>query len=106
MSDDTVTVDGHWILTIRTPMGPQVGRLDLTTAGGSLAGTFKIRDETHPLRDGTVQDGDLAWNVRLRKPIPMTAKFTASVEGRDMTGVAKIGPMGEAPFQGRPDDAA
>ena len=106
MSAEPAVVDGTWIITIRTPMGPQVGHLDFATQGVDLTGTFRIRGETHELRDGTVEDGRLAWNVKLRKPIPMTARFSASIDGDAMTGVAKIGPMGDAPFEGKPETVA
>jgi hypothetical protein len=95
-----MSVAGTWNVTIRTPMGPQVGVLELKDDGGSLVGTMTARGETVALANLTVDGSDLRWEVRRTRPLPMTARFTARITGDHLEGRAKLGPMGESALVG------
>ena len=95
-----MSVDGTWNITIRTPMGPQVGVLELGYEDGALIGTMTARGETVALANISVDGADVRWEVRRTRPLPMTAKFTATVDGDSMAGRAKLGPMGESALIG------
>jgi hypothetical protein len=99
-----VSVDGTWTITIKTPMGPQVGTLEVTSDGGALVGTMTARGETVAIAEGSVDGDDVRWVVKRKRPLPMTATFTARLAGDEMAGRAKLGPMGESALHGVRDE--
>ncbi len=96
-----MSADGTWKITMKTPMGPQVGMLELTTSDHTVTGTATMRGDTLAISDGVVEGPELRWAIRLPKPLPMTGHFVATLEGDRLVGTAKVGPMGEVTFEGR-----
>jgi len=95
-----MAVDGNWNLTMSTPMGERKATLSLKSSGGTLTGTQGAEGNSTEIFDGTVSGGDVAWNISITNPMPLTLNFTGKVSGDSMSGEVGIGPMGSFPFTG------
>ena len=96
-----MAVDGIWKITVNTPMGAQESTLTLTSAGSQLTG-----NQTAPnggsadIEDGEADGNDAKWNISITKPMPMTLKFSATVEGDNISGTVKFGMFASGSFSG------
>jgi len=95
-----MAADGNWNLTMSTPMGERKATLSLKSSGGTLTGTQGAEGNSTEIFDGTVSGGDVAWNISITNPMPLTLNFTGKVSGDGMSGEVGIGPMGSFPFTG------
>jgi hypothetical protein len=95
-----MAVDGTWDLTMSTPMGERKATLSLKNSGGTLTGTQGAEGNSTEIFDGTVAGDDVAWNISITNPMPLTLNFTGKVSGDSMSGEVGIGPMGSFPFTG------
>jgi hypothetical protein len=95
-----MAVDGTWDLTMSTPMGERKATLSLKNSGGTLTGTQGAEGNSTEIFDGTVNGDDVAWNISITNPMPLTLNFTGKVSGDSMSGEVGIGPMGSFPFTG------
>ena len=95
-----MSADGNWNLTMSTPMGERKATLSLKSSGGTLTGTQGAEGNSTEIFDGTVSGGDVAWNISITNPMPLTLNFTGKVSGDSMSGEVGIGPMGSFPFTG------
>ena len=95
-----MAVDGHWKLTMSTPMGERDAELTLKADGAALTGTQSAEGDSGEIFEGTVSGGDVAWKISITNPMPLTLTFTGAVSGDTMTGEMGIGPMGSFPFTG------
>ena len=93
-----MSVDGTWNSTMNTPMGEQKGTMEIQTDGGALTGVMKGAQGEVEFKDGTVDGNNVAWKADITQPMPLTLEFTATVDGDTMTGEAKLGAFGTAPF--------
>ena len=84
---------GLWDLTVTSPMGAKVFRLDIREVDGKLQGTASTSGQTTPMVDPVLQDGRLRWSMRL--PMPMNAILEVEVtrSGDNLGGSAKAGHM-------------
>jgi hypothetical protein len=96
----SMAFDGTWNVTMKTPMGPQQGTMELSTDGDALLGSVKTPMGGADIDEGKV-DGDAAtWVLNMTSPMPMKLELTARVDGDRISGKAVLGPMGEATFEG------
>lgn len=95
-----MSADGNWKVTLNSPMGPQDARLSLETDGTRLSGRADSPLGEQSFDDGTVDGDRLSWSVKVKKPMPMTVKFEATVDGDAITGTAKAGMLGTFDFSG------
>ena len=95
-----MSADGTWNMSMKTPMGEQQGTLTLATDGGTLTGTMAGPQGAREIEDGTVDGDSLAWTVNMTSPMPIKVEATATVDGDAITGEAKLGAFGTAPFSG------
>jgi hypothetical protein len=95
-----MSIDGTWAVTMTTPMGAQELTLTLATDGDKLTGAMKGPQGDLELSDGTVDGDNVAWNVAMTAPMPMTLKFSGAVDGDKIAGNAELGTFGNAPFEG------
>tara|TARA_B100000470_G_scaffold81342_1_gene62638 strand:+ start:430 stop:726 length:297 start_codon:yes stop_codon:yes gene_type:complete len=93
-------VDGTWNMSMKTPLGEQAGTLTLATDGGTLTGTMSGPQGSMDLEGGTVDGNSLAWTVNMTSPMPIKVEATATIDGDSITGEAKLGAFGTAPFSG------
>jgi hypothetical protein len=96
-----MSVDGAWNITMKTPIGEQKSTLVLTEAGGVLSGTLaQASGPATPITDGIADGGTLSWKAAITQPMPLTLEFSATVVGDTISGNAKLGMFGNAPFSG------
>ena len=92
--------DGTWKLTLQSPMGPQDATLTLRSDGDRLSGQAETPFGDKDFDDGSIDGDQLSWSVKTLKPMPMTVKFQATVDGDSMSGTAKAGAFGTFEFTG------
>ena len=95
-----MSVAGVFKVTMNTPMGAQEITLTLNEEGGSLSGSMSGAQGTQEFSGGTVDGDSASWNVEMTQPMEMTLEFTATVDGDDISGDAKLGSFGNASFAG------
>ena len=96
-----MAVDGTWKITVNTPMGPQDSTLTFSTAGNTLTGSQAAPNgQSADIIDGEVNGNDVSWKAEITRPMPMTLKFSGTVEGDNMSGSVKLGMFGSAGFTG------
>ena len=96
-----MAVDGIWNIVMKTPIGEQQTTLTLATAGQTLEGSMSSGAMgSSALRDGTVEGDRASWKTDITQPMAMTLEFSANVEGDTISGNAKLGMFGNAPFSG------
>jgi hypothetical protein len=92
-----MSVDGTWTMTLNTPMGAQIGTLDLTSNGSSLEGTVAGPQGTQPIQEGTIEGDAVSWSI-MAPQMGMRVEFRGTVTGDTMSGAADLGSFGSAPF--------
>src|SRR5262245_3160185 len=92
--------DGTWNLTLQSPIGPQDAKLTLKSEGSVLSGSADTPLGDKSFDDGSIDGDQLAWSVKVSKPMPMTVKFQATVDGDAISGTAKAGAFGTFEFTG------
>ena len=95
-----MSADGTWKITTNTPMGAQDATLDLTTDGSTLSGKMVGAQGEIDVTNGTVDGNHLTWTVALTQPMPIELEFDATIDGDTISGTAKLGTFGTAPFSG------
>ncbi|NGY04055.1 xanthine dehydrogenase family protein molybdopterin-binding subunit [Solimonas terrae] len=94
-----VQVDGEWKFVLSTPMGPQAFTGRMSTDGDQLTGVFIMNmDEAH--FTGTVSGNQLKWDLKVTKPMKITLKYEAQIDGDKLTGKCKMGIFGSAKLVG------
>ena len=95
-----MSADGTWNVTLHTPMGAQAGTLELPTDGNTLTGTMSGPQGSMELENGTADGDSLSWTVNMTQPMPITIEATATIDGDEISGEAKLGAFGTATFSG------
>jgi hypothetical protein len=95
-----MAADGVWNTTMKTPMGPQAGTLELTTEGSTLSGSLKSDQGEMEFTDGTVDGDQLAWVLDITSPMPMKIEFDVTLDGDTLNGNVKLGSFGSAVLEG------
>ncbi|WP_223874624.1 hypothetical protein [Salinispora fenicalii] len=100
-----VSVEGFWKVAVSTPLGTRHTVLELSTKDGVLQGISRGEKEELVLND-LRQSGDrLYWYQSITKPIRMKLVFDVTIDGDDMSGTAKGGPMPPAEVRGHREPA-
>lgn len=95
-----MSVDGTWNITLNSPMGAQQGTLELKSEGSTLTGTMSGPQGALALEEGTVDGNNATWKVNITQPMAITIEASATVDGDNITGEAKLGAFGSASFTG------
>ena len=95
-----MSIDASYDITLSTPMGPQKSVLTLKQEGDTLTGSSEGQGNTVTVEDGKVDGNNLSWTCNVTKPMPIKLEFTATVDGDDISGEAKLGAFGTAKFSG------
>jgi len=96
-----MSINGTWDITMKTPIGNQEIRLVAQSDGKTVTGTQSSGSESVEIQDGLIEGDQVTWTAQTTKPMPMQVKFTAQVDGDDMSGKAKAGLFPAASFAGR-----
>ncbi|USG65812.1 DJ-1/PfpI family protein [Brevibacillus ruminantium] len=83
--------DGEWDATIATPIGKMAVKLHITTVDGAIHGTATQGDEMSAFINPEFTGNTLRWSQQIKKPMRLNLEFEASVDGDQMTGIAKAG---------------
>lgn len=94
------SADGTWNLKMNTPMGAQNATLTLVTNDNELSGTMASALGQMEFTGGTVDGDNLAWTMAVQQPMPIEILTTATIDGDNLTGEAKLGPIGTAKLTG------
>ena len=92
-------VQGRWNVKISTPMGERTGVLDLHVQGNTVTGSLSDGEHHVAITDGKVDGNKLEWQAKVTKPMRLSFKFTAVVEGDRISGTARH-LLGSATFSG------
>jgi hypothetical protein len=92
-------VQGKWNVTITTPMGERSGVLELHVQGKAVTGSLSDGEHLVAITDGKVEGSKLQWRAQITKPMRLSFKFTAVVEGDRINGTARH-LLGTASFSG------
>jgi hypothetical protein len=92
-------VQGKWNITINTPMGERSGVLELLVSGKTLTGSLSDADHHVAISDGKIEGTNLSWRAKINKPMPLSFKFTATVDADRISGAARH-MLGTATFSG------
>ncbi|NGY03968.1 PKD domain-containing protein [Solimonas terrae] len=98
---------GSWKVTMSTPAGPQDMQLHIDAGDDRFSGRIESPLGNHEIA-GTIRDGALHWQMKAKKPIPITVDFTATIDGDTLRGKARLGIFGKSILGGErlPSDTA
>jgi len=74
-------IDGIWNISIQDPTGEKKGTLTLAASANTFTGNMSDNGQTLELKDGKIDGDTLTWSMRITKPIPLTLKASAKVDG-------------------------
>lgn len=92
--------DGEWAVVMQTPMGVQEITLTLSSVAGELTGKADTPFGVQEFGGGVVKGDNIAWEIDVTTPMPMTLTFKATIIGDQLGGTAEVAGMGESPFEG------
>ena len=95
-----MSVQGRWHVIIETPAGTRSGVLELHADGAHLTGSMSDGERQVPIADGRIEGKELRWSAKISKPMSLSLKFSATVEGDEIRGEARHF-LGRAAFRGR-----
>ncbi|SCG58945.1 hypothetical protein [Micromonospora halophytica] len=101
-----MSVEGFWKVAVATPFGTRRTELELFTKDGALQGISRGEKETLTLKDLRLEGDRLSWYQSITKPMRMDLVFDVVVDGDEMTGTARGGPMPAAKVSGHRETAA
>ena len=96
-----MSVEGFWKLAVATPLGTRHTVLELYTEDGVLKGISHGEKEKLVLQDLEWEGGNLSWYQSITKPMRMVLVFEVQVDGDEMNGTARGGPMPASKVSGR-----
>lgn len=94
------SVDGIWNTVLSTPMGPERIVITIATDGEILTGDMNS-DQGAMAFQGTAIGNNLKWDLKVRKPMPLTLKYDVVIDGDKLTGKVKMGMFGTAKLTGQ-----
>jgi aerobic carbon-monoxide dehydrogenase large subunit len=92
-------IDGTWKMVLATAMGPQQFTGRFAASGSVLTGTLYSEMGAQDFT-GTIAGNTLKWELKVTKPVPLTLKYDAQIEGDRMVGKVKMGFFGTAKLTG------
>jgi cytochrome P450 len=95
-----VSLEGKWLLTIKSPTGPMATTLMLERVGDVLTGTQSGQGMTSPISDVRLEGSNISWINEVTKPMKLKLAFSGVLEGNTLSGKVKAGFMGSYPFTG------
>jgi hypothetical protein len=95
-----VSVEGTWILTIKSPTGPIPTTLVIERSDTGLTGSQSGQGTTSPITDVKVDGNKIFWVNHVTKPMKMKLECTGVIDGKNISGKVKAGFMGSYPFSG------
>ncbi|NBB41124.1 xanthine dehydrogenase family protein molybdopterin-binding subunit, partial [Sphingobium yanoikuyae] len=94
-----VGIDGAWKLVLATPMGPQPMVAHFQVSGDRVTGRLEA-DQGSQEFVGTIAGNQVAWEMKVTKPMAITLKYALMFDGDSVTGKCKMGIFGTAKVRG------
>jgi len=91
---------GNWAIQVNAPLGVQKFALAADVQGDSLIGVVTNGDGTQEILNGKVDGDEASWDLPIHKPMKVTVAFSATIDGDEISGSARIGALGSAKFTG------
>ena len=97
-----MSVAGTYNCTTQTPMGAQQGTFTVVPGpdGETFTGTMEGQLGSLEAQDGRIDGNTLTWTMKLTKPMPISLKCHAVVEGDRLIGHLDTGMMGKLALTG------
>ena len=92
-------IDGTWNTVLATPMGPERIVMTFATDGETLTGGM-FSDQGAQAFTGSVSGTNLKWDLKVKKPMPITLKYDVTIDGDTLRGKVKMGMFGTAKLTG------
>jgi hypothetical protein len=90
---------GRWDVTLEMAVGNQTMTLLIERAEEAFSGRVESAMGNFVV-SGTVAGNRLRWEMKAKKPMPITVTFDVAIEGDALSGVAKLGIFGKAQVHG------
>ena len=91
---------GRWDVTMEMAVGTQKMTLLIDSADETFVGRVESGMGNFAVA-GRVASNRLQWEMKAKKPMPITVNFDVTVEEDSMSGMAKLGIFGKAKVSGR-----
>lgn len=92
-----MSVVGTWDVSIKSPFGEQVVRLEFSDESTGVA---RYGTESIGLQGVTTVGNNTTWSVSLTQPIAVKLSCSVAVDGDAMSGTASAGFFGKFPLTG------
>jgi NADPH-dependent ferric siderophore reductase len=99
-ANKSITVDGTWVISIKSPLGAQVVTLRFSTQGSRFTGTMESKLGSGAISDGMVVGHTLTWTSTIERPRRAKLEFNANIDGDSISGIAKMGAFIQTTFKG------
>jgi len=97
-------IDGHWDVTIKTPIGTLPVMYRFVDRAGVITGEATGKSETVPLTDIRItQDAEgqhVSWRQTVTKPMRLKLEFEVRVDGDRLTGHSRAGRLPRSAVSG------
>lgn len=95
-----MNADGDWKAVASSPMGKQEFTLSVKTQGDTFTGSMSSTMGMLDIAAGKIEGDTLTWTAKIEKPMALTLKYTAKIDGDKITGTIKAGLFGGGSFEG------
>jgi hypothetical protein len=100
----TLSICGRWNVTMDMAVGTQKMTLVIESADSAFTGRVESDMGNFPV-SGSVIGNRIRWEMKAKRPLPITVNFDVTVEGDSMSGTAKLGMFGKAKLSGERQSA-
>ena len=96
-----MAVDGTYDIEVESPIGKRPGKLELTTTGNTLNGTYVGEGAQNPITNGTVSGDEFAFSSEVSTMMGrIKLEFRGKVTGDEISGQVQAGTFGSFSFKG------
>lgn len=92
-----MSVVGTWDVSIKSPFGEQVVRLEFSDESTGIA---RYGTESIGLQGVTTMGNNTTWSVSLTQPMAINLNCSVTIDGDAMSGTASAGFFGKFPLSG------
>ncbi len=95
-----MAIAGSWEITINSPMGPRVAKLDLAVADDVITGSQTGEQGSVDLYDGAADGDNVSWKTDINGPMgEMTLSFTGALADDKLSGEVQFGALGAGTWE-------
>ena len=95
-----MAVAGSWDITINSPMGARLAKLELAEDGGAITGTQTGEQGSVDLYDGAADGDNVSWKTDINGAMgEMTLSFTGALADGKLSGEVQFGALGAGTWE-------